>query len=81
MVEVRKHIILCQSKEDAQDQLMEWQKRMAGKVCDVNIHPVEPIKLPQGRERQPSFGRLKPMDTYQIIVEYEFKPASKTSRR
>jgi hypothetical protein len=73
MAKLQKEIISGNSRLAVELKLREWRQRLEPKICIQNIHPVEPIKQPSGHENQPHHGKLKPIDTHQIIVEYTNK--------
>ena len=69
-----REVILGQSELEVQRKFNEWQKRMAGRVSEVDGR-LERIKRPQGS------GKVAGVDTHMMIVRYNKKAPSRNPRR
>jgi hypothetical protein len=58
---------------DCQHQFLEWYKQNAGKVRNVNAHPVERMTY-NARTNAPQYSPLRFQDQYRMVVEYEEWP-------
>jgi hypothetical protein len=72
MAKLRKEIILKgKSESDVEEQINDWVRETAGKVCDVDVGPVVPIEDPLAPEHRRA---LQGMTRCQATIKYTLKP-------